>query len=174
MIRRRHDDLETDQERPSKSARKRAAEDLQQLGEELISMSEAVLEELPLPENLRDAVLAARRFPSHGAQLRQRQYIGKLMRKIDAEAIRAAVRTRQQQQDAAARQFKRIEQWRERLLREPEAALGDLLAEHPQADVARLRLLISNAGAEARGGSAPRAARELFHHLRDLLAAVSA
>jgi ribosome-associated protein len=174
MIRRRHDDLEPDAERPSKGARKREAHDLQALGEELIDLPDEVLEELQLPENLRDAVLAARRFSSHGAQLRQRQYIGKLMRKIDAESIRAAVQVRRQQQDAAARQFKRIEQWRERLLREPETALADLLAEHPQADAARLRVLIANATEEARQGSAPRAARELFHSLRDLLAAAAA
>src|SRR5262245_34614012 len=171
MIRRRHDDTEPDQERPSKGARKRAAEGLQELGEELIGLPDEVLEELQLPDNLRDAVLAARRFPSHGAQLRQRQYIGKLMRKVDAEAIRAAVESRRRQQDAAARQFKRIEQWRERLLREPEPGLEALLSEHRIADVARLRVLIANATEEARRGSAPRSARELFHYLRDLLTA---
>jgi ribosome-associated protein len=174
MNRRRDDDLEPDEERPSKGARKRAAADLQQLGEELISLPDAVLEELQLPENLRDAVLAARRFPSHGAQLRQRQYIGKLMRKIDAEAIRAAIEARHRQQDAATRQLKRIEQWRERLLREPEPGLEALLSEHRDADAARLRVLIASAHEEARRGSAPRSARELFHYLRDLLTSASA
>jgi ribosome-associated protein len=174
MIRRRDDDLEPDEERPSKGARKRAAADLRQLGEELIGLPDAVLDELHLPEHLRDAVLAARRFPSHGAQLRQRQYIGKLMRKIDAAAIRAAVEARRRQQDAAARQFKRVEQWRERLLREPGPGLEALLSEHRDADAARLRALITSANEEARSGSAPRSARELFHYLRDLLNSASA
>jgi ribosome-associated protein len=81
-------------ERPSKSARKRAAQSLRELGETLLDMSAATLDELPLPDDLRDAVRAARRIRSHGAQLRQRQYIGKLLRKLDAESIRAALERR--------------------------------------------------------------------------------
>ena len=131
MIRRRHNDHPPEDERPSKGARKRASQELQELGEQLIELPDALLEALPLPDSLRDAVLAARRFVSHGAQVRQRQYIGKLMRKIDTEAIRAALEAHRQKENAATRQFKRIEQWRERLLRDP-AALEDLLAEHPQ------------------------------------------
>ena len=121
MIRRRHDDQQPDEERPSKGARKRASQELQDLGEQLIDLPDPLFETLPLPEKLRDAILAARRFPSHGAQLRQRQYIGKLMRKIDTEQIRAALEAHRQKENAATRQFKRIEQWRERLLRDPAA-----------------------------------------------------
>ena len=170
MIRRRHDDQQPDEERPSKGARKRASQDLQELGEQLIDLPDPLFESLPLPENLRDAILAARRIASHGAQLRQRQYIGKLMRKIDTEEIRAALEAHRQKENAATRQFKRIEQWRERLLRDP-AALDDLLAEHPRADAQRVNKLVAMAGEEARHGSPPRAARELFHYLREILGA---
>ena len=173
MIRRRHDDQQPDEERPSKGARKRASQDLQELGEQLIDLPEPLFQSLPLPENLRDAILAARRILSHGAQLRQRQYIGKLMRKIDTEEIRAALEAHRQKENAATRQFKRIEQWRERLLRDP-AALDDLLAEHPRADAQRVHELVAMAGEEARHGSPPRAARELFHYLREILAASAA
>jgi ribosome-associated protein len=173
MIRRRHDVQQPDEERPSKGARKRASQELQDLGEQLIDLPNPLFESLSLPESLRDAILAARRFSSHGAQLRQRQYIGKLMRKIDTEEIRAALEAHRQKENAATRQFKRIEQWRERLLRDP-VALDDLLAEHPRADVPRLQRLIALAGEEARHGSPPRAARELFHYLREIVAASAA
>src|SRR5688572_19113750 len=83
-----HDD------RPSKSARKRHSDDLQQLGEALIELSDSELDALPLPEQLRDAVLLARRITAHGGLYRQKQYIGKLMRKLDAEPIRAALEAR--------------------------------------------------------------------------------
>ena len=172
MIRRRHDEQAPDPERPSKGERKRASHELQELGEELIGLPDAVLDELQLPESLRDAVLAARRFQSHGAQLRQRQYIGKLMRKVDAQSIRAAVDARRQQENAAARQFRRVELWRDRLLQDCEAALGELLIEHPKADASRLRALVASAHEETRHQRAPRAARELFQYLRSLLAAV--
>ena len=173
MIRRRHDEGAPDPERPSKGERKRSSHELQELGEELIGLPDAVLDELQLPENLRDAVLAARRFSSHGAQLRQRQYIGKLMRKVDAQAIRAAVDARRQQENAAARQFRRIEHWRDRLLQDCDAALSELLLEQPRADASHLRALVTSAIEETRHQRAPRAARELFQYLRALLVSMS-
>src|SRR5262245_24370089 len=170
MIRRRHDDQLPDEERPSKGARKRASQELQDLGEQLIELPDAVLDALPLPDNLRDAVLNARRFPSHGAQLRQRQYIGKIMRKIDTEQIRIALEAHRQKENAATRQFQRIEQWRERLLRDP-TALADLLATCPRVDGSLVQRLVASATEEAQRGSPPRSARELFHYLREILVA---
>jgi len=75
--------------KPSKSARKREYIALQKLGEELITLKESDLDSLPLDDNLREAVLEARQIKAHGALRRQKQYIGKLMRHIDPEPIRA-------------------------------------------------------------------------------------
>jgi ribosome-associated protein len=75
--------------KPSKSARKREYLALQKLGEELITLKESDLDSLPLGDNLREAVMEARQIKAHGAMRRQKQYIGKLMRHIDPEPIRA-------------------------------------------------------------------------------------
>jgi len=83
--------LEDDEERPSKSARKREAHALQKLGEMLIALKEPDLAALDLPEALAEAVREARRINSRGGGARQRQYIGKLMRETDPEPIRAAL-----------------------------------------------------------------------------------
>jgi len=80
-----------DDTKPSKSARKRAYLALQKLGEELITLRESDLQAMPLEEELRDAVLEARRIKAHGALRRQKQYIGKLMGRIDPEPIREAL-----------------------------------------------------------------------------------
>jgi ribosome-associated protein len=80
-----------DETKPSKSARKRAYLALQKLGEELITLRESDLQAMPLDEELRDAVLEARRIKAHGALRRQKQYIGKLMGRIDPEPIREAL-----------------------------------------------------------------------------------
>jgi ribosome-associated protein len=157
-----------DSTRPSKSALKREAEELQQLGEALIDLPAAALDALELPDVLYDAVQDARRFTSQGARLRQRQYIGKLMRRIDVEPIRRALAARQQEQRIEARRFQRLEQWRGRLIAEPGIAIPELLAELPDADAERLRSLCSEAQREARDGSTPRAARALFKYLRQL------
>jgi ribosome-associated protein len=67
----------------SRSQLKREAEEAQRLGEQLIALKEDELEALDLPESLMDAIRAARKIRQHGALRRQRQLIGKLMRKID-------------------------------------------------------------------------------------------
>jgi len=79
------------QTKPSKSARKRAHHALQALGERLVSLTDEQLAALPLDDALRDAVLLARRTRSHGALRRQRQLIGKLMTRADADTIREAL-----------------------------------------------------------------------------------
>ena len=95
---RRHEEFEaTDtapDERPSKSARKRAAHAAQALGERLIALKESDLAKLPLPDVLADAIREAKRIKARGGLARQRQYIGKLMRDIDLEPIEAALATR--------------------------------------------------------------------------------
>jgi len=86
------DELElTEEERPSKSARKRAAHAAQALGERLISLKESDLLRLPLPETLLEAVRAARRIKARGGLARQKQYIGKLMRDLDTAQIEEAL-----------------------------------------------------------------------------------
>jgi ribosome-associated protein len=77
--------------KPSKSARKREYLALQRLGEELLTLKEPDLLGMQLDDELLDAVLEARRIKAHGALRRQKQYIGKLMRYIDPEPIRAAL-----------------------------------------------------------------------------------
>ncbi len=78
--------------KPSKSARKREFLALQKIGEELIALTESDLREIGLDEDLLDAVLDARQIKSHGALRRQKQYIGKIMRHVDPEPIRAAMK----------------------------------------------------------------------------------
>jgi ribosome-associated protein len=84
-----------DDERPSRSARKRAAESLQALGVRLIHIRDAELDALQLPEELRDAIRTAKRMGNTPAQARQRQYIGRLMRQLDPAPIEQALALRE-------------------------------------------------------------------------------
>lgn len=76
-----------EEQRPSRSARKRQALALQELGVRLTLLKPAQLQQLPLPEELLAAVLEAQQLRSRAALARQRQYIGKLMRALDPEPI---------------------------------------------------------------------------------------
>jgi len=80
-----------DELKPSKSARKRDYLARQRLGEELIPLQEYELRSLGLGEDLVDAVLEAKRMKKHGALRRQKQYIGRLMGRIDPEPVREAL-----------------------------------------------------------------------------------
>jgi ribosome-associated protein len=155
------------EERPSKSERKRRSDDLQSLGEALIDLPDSELNALPLPEQLREAVLLARKITKHGGLYRQKQYIGKLMRKIDAEPIRAALDAKRERERVEALRFRRIEQWRDRLLQEGASAIERLAAEVPGIDVASVTDLVERARAEQPTGDSTGASRALFRLLRE-------
>src|SRR5271155_2072291 len=139
---------ETEEEIRSKSARKREAASLQELGIKLSALPDQEIKALDLPDSLFVALRDLRRLPSHGAQVRQRQYIGKLMRNIDPEPVLAKLAERKQRHDVEIRQFQRIERWRDRLLSEPGPALDELLKEYPNADRAALARLLEKAEKE--------------------------
>jgi ribosome-associated protein len=159
--------------RPSKSARKREAHAAQELGEALVSLRESELEALALPEALRDAIRAARRINSRGAALRQRQYIGKLMRDVDPAPIRAALSARSALDAQETERFKRAESWRERLLTQGPEALAELARWHPDIDPGEWQRRVSAARSERErtAGNGP-AGRELFRALRALFATI--
>jgi len=102
--------------KPSKSARKREHLALQELGESLIGLSEEHLASLDLGEELLKAVRDAARMHSHGALRRQKQLIGKLMRNVDAEAIRLQVEQAGSSERHQKQLFAAAERWRDRLL----------------------------------------------------------
>lgn len=78
-------------ERPSRSARKRAAEYVQKLGVRLCALRDDQLQPLDLPAELLEALREARRLRGHSALARQYQYIGRLMRELDPEPIERAL-----------------------------------------------------------------------------------
>lgn len=150
---------------------KRAAHATQDLADELIAAPESLLGTLDLPEKLRDAIELARRITAHGGLARQRQYVGKLLRHVDTEQIREALLAREQQERVAARRFKSVEQWRDRLLEGGDEALAAFGADHPATDLAAIERLVARALAERATGRPPAAARELFRQIRDAVLA---
>jgi ribosome-associated protein len=114
--------------KPSKSARKREQLALQSLGEKLIPLEPAELEQLPLDEPLLEAIMQARNIRSRGASRRQRQLIGKLMREADADSIQSSLERLGQQDRLTKATFREAEQWRDRLLAEGVSALSEFPA----------------------------------------------
>ena len=149
---------------PSKSERKRAMHELQVLGEELIALDPGRLAALDLPERLADAIAQARGITQHEGRRRQLQFVGKLMRDVDAAPIKAALIEWQRGSNTARARFARIEQWRDRVLAEPDG-LAHFLAAYPNADHAKLTSLVNDARAERARGGPPHKSRALFRAL---------
>jgi len=150
----------------SKTRRKQEMHELQALGAELVELSGAHLERMALPDELARAVHEARRIASHEARRRQVQYIGRLMRDIDAEPIRAQLAAVHGGSAQERARHQRVERWRARLL-EDDGALTEFAQTHAGCDLQQLRALIRNARREQAESRPPRAFRELFRALRE-------
>ena len=154
--------------RPSKTRRKQAAHDLQALGEALAEMPDKRLDDLDMPEILRDAIHAYNRTKTHEARRRQMQYIGKLMHRADPEPLRAAVAAMQLGHARDSLALHQAEHWRATLVADDEAVTR-WAGEFPHSDLQQLRSLVRAARKDAaavpqtRSG---RAFRELFRFIR--------
>lgn len=156
-------------DRPSRTQRKREAEDLQTVGERLLVLPESKLAQLPLPASLLDAVRVGRGLGHRGALRRQKQYIGKLMRSLDTEALQQALAQLDHQETQEQAHFHAAENWRDRLLNDGNTALEAFFDAYPHADRQRLRQLVQASVAEVKAGKPPRHRRELFREVRRVL-----
>lgn len=157
------------EEPKSKSEKKRLAEEQKQLGVKLIDLNADELACLPLPAQLKQAVLDAKSLRSHGAMRRHAQWIGKLMRAADYDAIAHAYDTLEAGKKAQTAVFHEIEQWRTRLLAEGKPALTEFVETHQPQDVQQLRQLIKKAVDEQQKQTNTGASKALFRYLRSCL-----
>jgi ribosome-associated protein len=155
-------------EEKSKSQIKREMCALQDLGERLVRLSRGQLEQVELPQELREAVLFARSLKKHEAHRRQLQYIGVIMREIDPEPIRQSLATIARQHKVETQAFHELEVWRDRLIEGNDVLAEELLEQFPEADLQRIRQLVRNAHKEHKDNKPSRVARALFHYLQEL------
>ncbi len=151
---------------PSKTRKKQAMHELQALGAALVALPGGSLASISLPGTLAQAIAEAQRITSREGKRRQLQYIGRLMRDLDPEPIRAELDRIEGRSAAESARHRRLEQLRSRLLEDDEA-LTEFAHEHQAADLQVLRALIRNARREQKEGRPPRAFRELFRVLRE-------
>jgi ribosome-associated protein len=158
--------------KPSKSALKRQQLALQKLGEELIDLGDAELASFGLDERIVDAIRAARSMRSHGALRRQKQLIGKLMRDLDPEPIRAGLAALRADDRAAKRVFASAERWRDRLLREGTEAVSAFEAETGQAE-SGLAGLLADYSVATSDRAEKTLRREIFRRVHEILVKIA-
>ena len=147
---------------------KREQLDRQALGEQLITLSDAELSTLPLEERLGDAVRAARTMKSHGALRRQKQLIGKLMRDINPEPIRAQLQALRADDLRLKRIFANAERWRDRIIRDGAEGLAAFEAEIGESDMA-LRKLLAELEVAISDRAETTARRNIFRRVHEIL-----
>ncbi len=166
-----HDDADDGDVEISKSQRKREMHELQALGERLTTLNDSQLVSLDLSDKLRDAVRASHAITQHGARRRHMQFIGRLMRLVDADPIREKLREWDGQSRGATVLQHQLERWRDRLM-DDDGALSEYLAAHAKTtpagviDIQHLRTLIRNARDERTREKPLRFFRELFRELK--------
>ncbi|MGD8121059.1 ribosome biogenesis factor YjgA [Vibrio sp. Hep-1b-8] len=156
----------------SKTEMKRDMDELQKLGEELVSLKPSVLEKFPLSEDLADAIKDAQRFKNE-ARRRQLQYIGRLMRLEDPEPLQAALDKVRNKHSQATAELHKLELLRDRIIEKGDAAINDAVELYPDADRQRLRQLARQAAKEKSANKPPKASREIFQMLKALNEAAS-
>ncbi|WP_215399414.1 ribosome biogenesis factor YjgA [Rheinheimera oceanensis] len=158
-----------EEEGKSKSQVKREMHELQKLGEELVSLSAAARAKVPLDDELKDALQLADKLSNKREALRRHiQFIGRLMRTRELEPIEQALAVLRNTNQAATRQFHKVEQWRDKLLADNDT-VTDFIAAYPDVDVQQLRQLIRNAKKEQEKQQPPKAFRELFQLIKPLI-----
>ncbi|MDB5992584.1 MAG: hypothetical protein JWQ10_3987 [Herbaspirillum sp.] len=163
-------EFEQEYERPSKSQLKREMTALQKLGAELVAEARERVKRVPMPEDVRDAILECQQIKDHEGRRRQMQYVGKKMRTLNEDELAAIQRTLDSwrglsKADTAA--MHALERRRDKLLKD-DNALPALLEQHPDLNIQHLRTLIRNARKEQAENKPPKAYREIFQILKEL------
>lgn len=150
----------------SRTQRKREALDLQKIGQRLVTLPPNDLASVPLPAEMLDAIALWKRIGSNEARRRQIQFIGKLMRRIDLEPIQGALDRIDGNSAQARSVFHALENWRDRLIEEPQA-LTEYLTAHPLADRQTLRHQIARVRKSTDDNQRKTQSRALFRLLKE-------
>jgi len=154
------------EERISKSQKKRDATAVQKIGTNLVALTPAMLDKIPMPDYLRQAIDVAKVTKSHEGKRRQNQLIGKLIRSADHEEILKAYNLIIAGDRGANDEFKKLEIWRDKLISGGPEALTEFMQNNQSCDDQILRQLIKNAIDEKNLGKPKGAGRALFRFLK--------
>lgn len=157
---------------PSKTARKKQAQALQDLGLALAQLPSEQRRAIEMPDDLREAIEIYIKTRSHEGRRRQLQFVGKLLRRVDAAPLLAALERFESGGRADAERLHAVERWRDALINDDEA-LTRWLSQHPDSDSQQLRSLIRAARSEGAGQDVeqrqPKSARQLFRLIKRAL-----
>ena len=155
--------------RPNKTRIKKDMAVLFALSQELSELPSTQLKALELPDIIHKALAEASGMPHKSARKRLLKFITGQLNKIDIEPYLEKLARMKSQSAHAVREHHIAERWRARLINDGNAALTELLNDHPHADRQQLRQLIRNAQKETELAKPPKSSRLLYRYLKILL-----
>lgn len=158
---------ENEDEFISNSQLKRDAQVLTDLGTKLLELSLEQLRKFNLPDNLLDALKVAKNIKKHGALKRQKLYIGKILRSVDAKPIEAQFEMLLSPHKEDVKQFHDVEKWRDAII-EDANKINEFLAQHPTAQRQSLSKIQRDA-VNTNSQISSRAKRKLFLYIKEFV-----
>ncbi len=151
----------------SKTQLKQEAEDIKQLGVALVEFSNAQLDEIPMKDELREAIQLANRInKKKDGFRRQLQLIGKILRQCELEPIEDGINKLRAHHRRTNNHFHQLEQLRDDIVNKGDSAIQSALDEYPELDRQKLRQLQRQAVKQKEAEKPPKAAREIFQYLQ--------
>lgn len=154
---------------PSKTKLKEQMEDLQVLGVKLVHLNKERLAKFALPDSLVEAIKLAQTITSNGALRRQYQYIGKLMRNVDADYIKNRLAEVTSDSVHTTKLLHLAERWRDLVL-SSDGELHKFITEYAVQEISDFRTLVRSVRREQQLQH-KRNYRKLFQVIRSIIQA---
>ncbi|MEI6896078.1 MAG: ribosome biogenesis factor YjgA [Psychromonas sp.] len=156
-----------EEEEISKTQIKREADALKLIGRELVALSKKQLAQIPGSELLFHAISVAHKIMDKNEALRRQiQYIGKVLRNEDCDAIRTAIDKLNNKHQQLTHAALRLEKLRDELVEQGDEKINEVLARFPVLERQKLRQLVRQANKEKKTEKPAKAAKELFAYLK--------
>jgi len=166
------DFIEEEIEYVSKTQMKVEAKEIRDLGELIVNMSTHQRAKLPLNEDLVHAFKVADKIRNtREGYRRQLQFIGRLLRNTDVDAIRQTISELTNTNKQAERALQNLEAIRQQLIDEGDSKVNELVAEYPGFERQKLRQLIKKTIKQQQlhpEQMAP-AYKELFQYIKEVI-----
>lgn len=156
--------------RLSRAQKRAVGDESQRLARVLMDMKETAFSKIPMDDDLREEVVAARKVTANIARRREERRLGARLRVEELDEINAAILADRDINLGETKAFKQAERWRAELLAD-DGKQGAFLKAYADLDAALLKELVDNGRHEDKTGQPVGAMRKLFRFVRDAMGA---
>lgn len=137
--------MEHENQEKSRTQIKKEYKEVQNLGAELAKLSKQQLKAMDLPIDLLEALDEAKNIKSKPAAQRHKNHIGSLMKNVDPEPIRQALKLISAGKPVESVETKERQLWVEKFLTGDGSVIEEFLDAYPEVERQTLRQLVKNA-----------------------------